>query len=297
VQSLSDGGSVPEVAIEADGDAVAVWEHQQDDGTFEYRVEAAAYDADPRAPGPATGTPSCLARPAPSPSTPAPGRVQLTAAQLRINQRIGQAAIRRLNAVEAWLDAGIQGQDICGEAIGAAKLAAGIVTVLAPLPVPPPAEPGPLLPDPRPLVVAPASTGGNPVRLSVEQLRINQRIYQAAIRRAAALERRLAGRLTGGDLAAGAIAQGQLAARLQIVRSTATATEPAASRTEIAPPGTGGKAPTLTAAQLRINQRIAQAAVRRANALVAHLQAGLDGDEFADGSITARALAAGVVGP
>jgi hypothetical protein len=81
------------------------------------------------------------------------------------------------------------------------------------------------------------------------------------------------------------------------VRATAAATEPAASRTEIAGPGSGGKALSLTAAQLRINQRIAQAAVRRANALVAHLRAGLDGEEFADGSITARALAPGVVSP
>jgi len=45
------------------------------------------------------------------------------------------------------------------------------------------------------------------------------------------------------------------------------------------------------------NQRIAQAAVRRANALVARLEAGLSGDAFADGSITARNLAPGVVRP
>ena len=94
---------------------------------------------------------------------------------------------------------------------------------------------------------------------------------------------------------AGAIGQGRLAPRLQIVRATPAANEPAASRTEIAPPGSGGKALSLSAAQLRINQRIAQAGVRRANALVAHLQAGLDGGEFADGSITARALAPGLV--
>ena len=35
---------------------------------------------------------------------PAPGRVRLAAAQLRINQRISQAAVRRVNAVRARLD-------------------------------------------------------------------------------------------------------------------------------------------------------------------------------------------------
>jgi hypothetical protein len=53
----------------------------------------------------------------------------------------------------------------------------------------------------------------------------------------------------------------------------------------------------MTATQLRINQRIAQAAVRRANALVARLEAGLSADVFTDGSITARSLAPGVVKP
>jgi len=304
-QVLSEAGGPiydTDVGIDQAGNAVVVWERPESGIQTNFRVQAAVYEAEPPAPapGPATGTPRCLSPPAPPTASPAPGRVALSADQLRINQRIGQAAIRRLNAVEAWLDAGIQGRDICGEAIGAAKLAPGITTALAPAvsdTAPPPSLPAPVLPDPRPLDVAPAGTGGGPVRLSVEQLLINQRISQAAIRRAAALERRLAGRLTGGDLAPRTIAQGQLALRLQVVRADAPATEPAASRTEIAPPSSGGKALSLSAAQLRINQRIAQAAVRRANALVAHLQAGLDGDEFADGSITARALAAGVVGP
>jgi hypothetical protein len=136
------------------------------------------------------------------------------------------------------------------------------------------------------------------IRLSAAQLRINQRIYQAAIRRADALEARLAGKLTGGDLAAGALTQDKLAARLLVLAATPPAAEPARSRTEIAPrePGPRGEV-VLTAAQLRINQRIAQAAVRRSNALLARLRAGLTGDAFADGSITARNLAPGVVRP
>jgi hypothetical protein len=39
-----------------------------------------------------------------------------------------------------------------------------------------------------------------------------------------------------------------------------------------------------------INQRISQAAVRRANALVARLTAGLTGTDFLDGSLTSANL-------
>ena len=44
---------------------------------------------------------------------------------------------------------------------------------------------------------------------------------------------------------------------------------------------------TPSVGQLRINQRIAQAAVRRTNTLRRTLAAGLTGENFADGSITA----------
>jgi hypothetical protein len=209
-----------------------------------------------------------------------------------VNQRIGQAALRRLNAVEAWLNAGIQGRDLCGGAFGAAKLDSGIASAggLTDL-----AEPS--LPDPRPVVVAKAGDEGGSVRLSAAQLRINQRIYQTAIRRAGALEARLAGKLTGGDLVAGALGQDKLHPRLRILSAAPAALEPAPSRTVAAGARGGDGTVTMTAAQLRINQRIAQAAVRRANALVARLEAGLTGDAFADGSITARNLAQGVPRP
>ena len=52
---------------------------------------------------------------------------------------------------------------------------------------------------------------------------------------------------------------------------------------------------TLSAAQLRINRRIAQAAVRTANDSVAQIERGLINDNLADRSIGAGALATGVV--
>jgi hypothetical protein len=148
------------------------------------------------------------------------------------------------------------------------------------------------------VTIAPGTGKVGVIQVSAAQLRINQRIYQAAIRRADALEARLGGKLTAGDLAAGALSQEKLAARLRVLAATPATTEPARSRTEIAPrqPGPAGEV-VLTAAQLQINQRIAQAAVRRSNALLARLKAGLTGEAFADGSITARNLASGVVRP
>jgi hypothetical protein len=52
---------------------------------------------------------------------------------------------------------------------------------------------------------------------------------------------------------------------------------------------------THSAAQLRTNQRIAQAAVRTANDSVAQIERGLINDNPADRRIGAGALAAGVI--
>jgi hypothetical protein len=49
---------------------------------------------------------------------------------------------------------------------------------------------------------------------------------------------------------------------------------------------------SLTVAQFRINQRIAQAAVRRANALMDLLESGLTGADFKAKSVTRVDLAA-----
>jgi stage II sporulation protein D len=76
----------------------------------------------------------------------------------------------------------------------------------------------------------------------VDQMRINQRISQAAVRRVNGIAAELAGR-----------------------RRSAERTAQVAAATP--------RAITLSAAQLRINQRISQAALRRVNALLATLPA------------------------
>jgi hypothetical protein len=138
--------------------------------------------------------------------------------------------------------------------------------------------------------IVPAKTGaGNAkaVSLTARQLLINRRIAQAALRRATALEARLNGGLTGGDMRAGVISSGQLAPDRRIVSATLDPIPPAATTTKPVPAKVGGKSVRLTSKELLINQRIAQAALRRTNALIARLQAGLSGKDFQDGTITA----------
>ena len=115
----------------------------------------------------------------------------LTVSQLRINQRISQAAIRRLNAVEARLDGGLQTRDLCGYSVGPPQLGPGITSAPAAASLAPaaPADPA--------AIVDPGRSGpGDPLTLSAAQLLINQRIDQAAIRRATGITNRLEAGLT-----------------------------------------------------------------------------------------------------
>ena len=236
---------------------------------------------DPRA------TPLCKNLPLP-PAPPDKDDVvfTLSVSQLTINQRISQAAIRRLNAVEARLNAGLQTRDLCGYSVGPAELGAGITSAPAAASLAPaaPADPA--------KIVNPGRSGpGDPLTLSAAQLLINQRIDQAAIRRATGITNRLQAGLSGGDVRAGQVTQGKLFDRLQILTKTPTA-EPAATKTAIPPrknPPDPGSV-TLSTAQLRINQRIAQAGVRNANALIRRLETGLAGADLRPATLTAADL-------
>lgn len=209
-----------------------------------------------------------------------PGTVRLSARQLLINQRIGQTAIRRLNAVETWLNEGIYGSDICGGSLIDAAVGGSLVADGAPLWV--------SRAEPRKPRVAPRGSTGGSVTLTTRQLRINQRIYRAALLRAAALEKRIRN-LTGGDVVDGSIDLGRFSADVTVAPGVAAADMPA-SRTQVAPLTTTGREFRLSAGQLRTNQRIAQRAVRDANVLLGKLRRGLLGVNFVPGSITARDL-------
>lgn len=218
-----------------------------------------------------------------------PGGVTVSAASLLIEQRIAQAAIRRAAGIEAWLAAGIVTNDLAGGAFTARELANGIVTRTGPIhPVP--------AASPRPVQVAAASpSSGANVQATAAQLLINQRIAQAAVRRSNALQARINGGLTGGDIRADQVTLGKLRSTLYIAQAPASAVSAAASRTEVqAPQRTGAATVRVTAAQMLINQRIAQAAVRRTNALLHQLRRGLDGTSFQGASVGTDRLAAGL---
>ena len=230
--------------------------------------------------------PACKTLPLPPAPSGEPATFTLTVQQLRINQRISQAAIRRLNAVEARLNGGLQARDLCGYSVGPAQLGPGITTAPAAASLAPaaPADPA--------AIVDPGRSGpGDPLTLSAAQLLINQRIDQAAIRRATGITNRLQAGLSGGDMRAGQVTQGKLFDRLQILTKAPTA-EPAATKTAIPPrknPPDPGSV-TLSTAQLRINQRIAQAGVRNANALIRRLETGLSGTDLRPATLTAADL-------
>jgi len=213
--------------------------------------------------------------------------VRLTPDQLLVNQRIAQSAVRRVDAVEAWLAAGIVSEDLRDGGLGREDFAPAITFAGASAPI------ANGLAAPRPVTPASAARSGRPphVGVSRRQLLINQRIAQAAVRRAAAVERRLAEGLTGGDLRDGAITAAKLAPGLAVVRSRASGTAPP-SATVVAPAARRSAAAVrLTAGQVLINQRISQAAVRRGNALIALLESGLTGAQFREASIDATRLA------
>jgi hypothetical protein len=212
--------------------------------------------------------------------------IRLTRQQLVINQRIGQAAIRRVAAVERRLDAGVEDRDVCGGTISSESLVAALTPTFGAEIVLPSAEP-------EPITTAPPSGDPSRVRLTSQQLLINQRVYQVALLRARALATRLRGRLTGGDLAAGGLTRGRLTPGLAVDAAGVAASLPPSRSTPRIPARDRGGRVTLSAAQLTINQRIAQAAVRTANDAVSQMERGLVNDNFADRSIGADALAPG----
>jgi hypothetical protein len=218
---------------------------------------------------------------------PAQTRFTLSARQLLINQRISQAAVRRANAVQAKLDRTLSGEDIRSGGLGPEVFGPGITTAG----VFTGAEAQPF--DPlRKLRLSPRRGEGDPsgVKLEARQLLISQRISQAAVRRANGLTRRLNGSLTGGDLVNGSVTARNLAEGLTIERARVQGGPSRRSTTPIVTGGGSGGRVELSVNQLRINQRIAQAAVRRTNDLIAKLESGLTGEDFVRGSITAEDL-------
>lgn len=213
-------------------------------------------------------------------------RVRLSLRQLRINQRVFQAAVRRVNAIEAALRT-LDGDDLRPGGLRAAAFGPSVTLSGTPR--------GDGRAMGRSISVPGAARTGARFRLSRGQLLVNQRIAQAAVLRANALERRLGSGLTGGDVRDGTITSDRIAGGLRVVAAVAPGRRVPATRTVVRPRATSSPgAVALTARQLLVNQRVGQAAVRRANRLRARLEAGLTTEDFRPGSLSSADLAAGL---
>ncbi len=131
---------------------------------------------------------------------------------------------------------------------------------------------------------------------SARQLLIDQRISQTALRRVAAIERRLA-RLTARDLRPGGLSAEVFDASVAVSgRPDLGGSTPATNRRIAFPraPRSRGVRPLAPAAQARVNLRIARTALRRSMALERRLAGGLTGRDVPSGVVTAAALAKGL---
>jgi hypothetical protein len=212
--------------------------------------------------------------------------ITLTVEALLIEQRISQAAVRRANAAAARLAAGLGPLDIRDGTLGVGAFGPGVTLEGAPSGAP--VSPGPG----HPLEVAAATPSGRPVRLTAGQLLINQRVSQAAVRRSAAARAELEAGLTGHRVLDGSLTPAKLLPGLRVASAVdAPLTQaPVGLPTPPRPAAPGRVA--VTQAQLVVNQRIAQAAVLRANWLVEKLEAGITEADLRPGALLARHLAA-----
>ena len=232
-------------------------------------------------PAPSAVTPVCDATPRRSAGDK--GTITLSERALRIQQRIDSAALRRLDAVNDWIDAGVIATDLCAGGFGPSAFQAGITwrggaAATAQTP-----------PSPRPLSPPRARRSSAEFTVSLRQVRINERISKALVARAQATWRRVNG-LTGGNLAPQTTLAGRpLIPGLAPAGAMPPSRDGAATRL-IVPRSKGTGKVTLSAAQLRRTQRQSQRAIRLANRVTDRIEAGLTESQFQPGSIGAGRL-------
>lgn len=211
--------------------------------------------------------------------------VRADAARMLVDRRIAQAAVRRVNAIEQWLDAGVTAGDLRHAGLGAAAFDPAL------RPTGPAESTGAAAAAVRPIDSGSGALAKGPVRPTARELLTTQRIAQSALRRIDGIEARLQAGLTGGDIVDGSIAAEKLAPGVVLAAPTAAGT-PLPRSVTVVPARRGGTARVrLTPAQLLIAQRISQGAVRRAEALRQRLMFGLSTGDFRPGSIGSADLA------
>jgi hypothetical protein len=121
------------------------------------------------------------------------GTPTYTQTSLQIQQNIDSAGLRRLNAINAWIDGGIVPTDLCAGAFGPSSFQAGMRYVGG-------AAHQATPPTPRAVQIATKSSTRGTIVKSRQQLEINERIGRAFFARAEATLARI-NALTGGNLA------------------------------------------------------------------------------------------------
>lgn len=216
----------------------------------------------------------------------APGTVRLTATQLLINQRVAQAAIRRADALRREIESGLDSTHLRRGSLTPERFGPSVETGGA--------YTGALVP-PGPAIEI-AVPGSRPdragrVTLSARQLLINQRIGQAAVLRANALQNALADGLPEGAFRPAGIVRDSVSPGVEILATRDPGPPAPPVPISVGSPGRGSGQVRLTAQQLVINQRIYQAAIIRLNALRARIGGRLSGADVGRGAISARQLA------
>jgi hypothetical protein len=211
------------------------------------------------------------------------GTVRLSDQAVKIQQNIDSAALRRLNAANAWIDAGIVPTDLCARAFGQGAFQEGIPWVGGALAQG--AEP----PVPRELTIVKKKKPR--VRFTADRraLRINENISLALLARARATLERIT-MLTGGNLAGGANLSGRpLYGGLGVGGALPPSAEATPTPLEIGPVRRAGRVPATTA-QVRKTQRRSQQAIKLANRVNDRIKAGLTDQQFRSHSIGAARL-------
>ncbi|MGE0028846.1 MAG: hypothetical protein AB7U07_17285, partial [Thermoleophilia bacterium] len=151
--------------------------------------------------------------------------VEPSRTQMGTDRRIAASALRKAVAIEGWLDAGITAGDLRHEGLGAAAFDPALQ------PSGPAEAGGTAAASVRPIVVPAGPPGRARLPVDARELRQTKRIARAALARVAAIEARLEGGLTGGDVLDGAIGPEKLAPDVALGRRRAPTTAPPPSAT------------------------------------------------------------------
>ena len=231
-------------------------------------------------------TPVCTTPKAPVKTPKRLRAAKLSAKQFKTNQKISQTAIRRLDAIERWLKQGIRARDICGNALASSEWGPSVrLGVGSDLGAARAANPRPL-----PGVKAQVAARRKPVTFTKKQLLINWRIAWTSYARARALRAKFNGGITGANVIDGTLTSA-LVPRRMMLTGRSNAAEFVYPIRRFTTPKRPKKAVGLSARQMRDNQRLSQNAIVLANAIIADIERGLDGDAFLDRSLGGRDLA------